>query len=204
LVPIFRTQQANSVRNRCDNSLSMRSFIALLLAPALLSVAGCGYHTLGSATHLPASVQTLAVPIFKNKTQIYHTEVPMTQAVVREFNDRTRLKVVANADDADATVTGTILYESIQPLTYRTQTTSTTETGETTSVTSSFLITLNVNVVVTDRDNRILYQHNNYVFHEQYETATDVTSFIQEDSPAAQRLSRDFAHALVSDILESF
>jgi hypothetical protein len=42
------------------------------------------------------------------------------------------------------------------------------------------------------------------VFHEQFETTTDLASFIEEDSPAVQRLSRDFAQALVSDILESF
>jgi outer membrane lipopolysaccharide assembly protein LptE/RlpB len=180
----------------------MRSSFALLLT--LLPLAGCGYHTLGSAAHLPSSVQTLSVPIFKNQTQMYHTEVLVTQAVVREFNDRTRLKVVTEPEAADATVKGTILFESIQPLTYRTETNSTTQTGQTTSVTSSFVITLNVNVLVTDRDNRVLYQHNNYVFHEQFEAATDVTSFIEEGSPAAQRLSRDFAHTLVSDILESF
>jgi hypothetical protein len=61
-----------------------------------------------------------------------------------------------------------------------------------------------VNVLVIDRDHRVLYQHDNYVFHEQFETTTDVTSFIEENSPAVQRLSRDFAEALVSDILESF
>ena len=148
-------------------------------------------------------MHTLAVPIFKNKTQFYHTEVAVTQAVVREFTDRTRLSVTADSGDgADATVSGTILSESVQPLTYRTQTTEVT--GQTTSVTSSFLITINVNVVVTDRDHRVLYQHTNYVFHEQFETTADLTSFIEEDSPAVQRLSRDFAQALVSDILESF
>jgi hypothetical protein len=152
---------------------------------------------------MPATFHTLAVPIFKNKTQFYHTEVPMTQAVVREFTDRTRLGVESESGDgADATVKGTIISESVQPLTYRTQTTSIA--GQTTSVTSSFLVTINVNVLVTDRDQRVLYQHNNYVFHEQFETTADLTSFIEEDSPAVQRLSRDFAQALVSDILESF
>jgi outer membrane lipopolysaccharide assembly protein LptE/RlpB len=175
-----------------------------LLALALLPLSGCGYHTLGSPAHLPDTVHTLAVPIFKNKTQSYHTEVPMTQAVVREFTDRTRLSVVADpSEGADATVNGTILSESVQPLTYRTQTTN-VQTGQTTSVTSSFLITISMNVVVTDRDNRVLYQHNNYLFHEQFETTADLTSFIEEDSPAVQRLSRDFARALVGDILESF
>jgi hypothetical protein len=52
--------------------------------------------------------------------------------------------------------------------------------------------------------NHVGLQHNNYVFHEQFETTTSVTSFIEENSPAVQRLSRDFAGALVSDILESF
>jgi outer membrane lipopolysaccharide assembly protein LptE/RlpB len=180
----------------------MRCSFALLALPACLLFTGCGYHTLGSAAHLPDTVHTLAVPIFKNKTQIYHTEVAMTQAVVREFSNRTRLHVIPDPDGADATVSGTILYESIQPLTYRTDTT--TQAGQTTSVTSSFLITINANVVVTDRNQRVLYQHNNYVFHEQFETTADVNSFIEEDSPAVQRLSRDFAQTLVSDILESF
>jgi outer membrane lipopolysaccharide assembly protein LptE/RlpB len=189
---------------RCDNTHSMRGPFVLLITSALLAISGCGYHTLGSAAHLPDTVHTLAVPIFKNKTQFYHTEVSMTQAVVREFTDRTRLNVlVESGDDADATVSGTILSESVQPLTYRTQTTA-VQAGQTTSTTSSFLITINVNVQVTDRNQRVLYQHNNYVFHEQFETTTDVASFIEEDSPAVQRLSRDFAQALVSDILESF
>jgi outer membrane lipopolysaccharide assembly protein LptE/RlpB len=182
----------------------MRGPFVLLVALALFAACGCGYHTLGSAAHMPDTVHTLAVPIFKNKTQSYHTEIPMTQAVVREFTDRTRLSVESESGDgADATVKGTIISESVQPLTYRTETTS-VQAGQTTSVTSSFLVTINVNVVVTDRDQRVLYQHNNYVFHEQFETTADLTSFIEEDSPAVQRLSRDFAQALVSDILESF
>ena len=176
----------------------------VLIAIALSGLSGCGYHTLGSAAHLPGSVHTVAVPIFKNKTQFYHSEVPMTQAVARELTDRTRLHVTPEAEGADATVAGTIISESVQPLTYRTQTNPATIAGQPTSTTSSFLVTINLNVLVTDRDNRVLYQHTNYVFHEQFETTTDLASFIEEDSPAVERLSRDFAQALVSDILESF
>jgi outer membrane lipopolysaccharide assembly protein LptE/RlpB len=196
----------------------MRGFVFLPGAVALLS--GCGYHTLGSAAHLPATVHVLAVPIFKNQTQSYHSEVAMTQAVVREFTDRTRLAVTTDPDGADATVSGTIIAESVQPLTYRTETSTSGNQSATdtrprlpqpdiqppakTSVTSSFLVTINVNVMVIDREHRILYRHTNYVFHEQFETTTDLKGFIEEDSPAVQRLSRDFAQALVSDILESF
>src|ERR1700677_5260025 len=124
---------------KCENGHGMRGSFVLLPIFALPAVSACGYHTLGSAAHLPDTVHTLAVPIFKNKTHFYHTEAAMTQAVVREFTDRTRLAVAPDAgNDADATVAGTIISESVQPLTYRTQTTD-VQTGQTTSVTSSFL-----------------------------------------------------------------
>jgi hypothetical protein len=42
------------------------------------------------------------------------------------------------------------------------------------------------------------------MFRQQYETTQDLVTFIQEDNPAVQRLARDFAQSVVSDILESF
>ncbi len=170
----------------------------------LVSLAGCGYHTLGSAAHLPPDVHTLAIPVFMNQTQFYRTETVMTEAVQREFTDRTRLTLLTrDGADADATLHGTILEETIQPLTYRTDAPS-VSSGQNTSFTSSFLVTINANVTVTARDGRILYRHTNYLYHTQFETTSDLTSFIEEDSPAVERLSHDFAQALVSDILESF
>jgi hypothetical protein len=163
-------------------------------------------------------VHTLAVPIFANRSQSYHTEIAMTQAVIREFTARTSYKVIstnqstgASADPgadsadgqanvkpdaatADATLHGTILTESVSPLTYN------SSTGQS----SSFLITVTASVTVTDRNNRILYQNARYSFRQQYQSSSDLTSFIQEDPAAIARLSRDFAQSLVSDILESF
>ena len=68
-------------------------FASTAIAFALLGLSGCGYHTLGAATHLPPDVQTLAVPVFATRTEAYHTETVMTQAVIREFAARTRLRV---------------------------------------------------------------------------------------------------------------
>ena len=64
----------------------------LLAAPAALLTA-CGYHTLGAATHLPEGVRTLSVPQFATRTEAYHTETVMTDAVIREFAARTRFRV---------------------------------------------------------------------------------------------------------------
>src|ERR1017187_2278229 len=101
----------------------MRQFapVPIILAPialALLGLSGCGYHTLGAATHLPPDVRTLSVPEFATQTETYRTETVMTQAVIREFATRTRLRVTPNdGADSDAVLHGTILKEVVAPLT---------------------------------------------------------------------------------------
>lgn len=173
-----------------------RALLWLCIAPLLLPVAGCGYHTLGSAAHIPESVQTIAVPFFENRTQFSHTEVALTDATVRELNTRTKFHVLPQEDagTADAVLKGTVLSETIVPYTY----------NVTTGQSSSYMVTLTASVTLTDRDGRVLYRHDGYTFRQQYEATADLGTFIQEDSPAMTRLSRDFAESLVSDMLESF
>ncbi len=173
----------------------MRKFTYLPIAFALLGVAGCGYHTLGAATHLPAGVQTLAVPVFATHTEAYHTETIMTEAVIREFATRTRLRVTPDASgDPDAILHGTILKETVEPLTY----------NSTTQQSSSFLITVVVSVTLTGRDGKVLFENKNYVYRQQYQSTTHLASFIEENPAAMQRLSREFARQLVADVLEGF
>jgi len=165
------------------------------LAACLFLLTGCGYHTAGSAAHLPNTVHTLAVPVFQNATQSYHTEIAFTQAVIKEFSSRTPYHTVPGSDpDADATLNGTITTFQVIPLTYNSQ------TGQS----SSFLVTIRARVLLTDRNKKVLFQNSSYLFRQQYETTEDLVTFIQEDPAAVDRLSRDFAHAVVSDILESF
>jgi outer membrane lipopolysaccharide assembly protein LptE/RlpB len=164
---------------------------ALLLAP----LTGCGYHTLGSATHIPANVRTVAVPVFATHAQAYHTEMALTQAVVRELNTRTRYRILTDAGaDPDATLNGTVLTQTSVPLTY----------DSTSGETSSYLVTITVKVVLTARDGRVLYRNDALSYREQYQSPQDLSGFIREDSPAVNRLARDFARALVGDMLESF
>ena len=162
---------------------------------ALLSLSGCGYHTLGAATHLPPYVHTLSVPVFATRTEAYHTETAMTEAVIREFATRTRFRVTPDeGPDADAVLRGTILKESVAPLTY----------NSSTQQSSSFLITMVVSVTLTGRDGKVLYENKNYVFRQQYQSTMDLPTFLQEDPAAVERLSREFARQLVADVLEGF
>jgi outer membrane lipopolysaccharide assembly protein LptE/RlpB len=160
-----------------------------------VTLSGCGYHTLGAATHLPPGVQMLAVPIFATKTESYHTETVLTQAVLREFATRTRLRVTPDANtDADAVLHGTILQETVAPLTY----------NASTQQSSSFLITVVASVILTARDGTVLYENKNYVYRQQYQSTTNLPSFFEESPAAVERLSREFARQLVADVLEGF
>ncbi len=171
----------------------MRLFAIVPVTAALLALQGCGYHTLGAATHLPPDLKTLSVPVFATRTEAYHTETVMADAVIREFATRTRFRVTpVESPDADAVLHGTILKEAVAPLTY----------NSSTQQSSSFLITIEASVTLNGRDGKVLYQNNNYVFREQYQSTTDLTTFIQENPAAVERLSRAFARQLVADVLE--
>jgi outer membrane lipopolysaccharide assembly protein LptE/RlpB len=173
----------------------MRQFALVALSFAQLALSGCGYHALGAATHLPPSVHTLAVPEFATRTEAYRAETVMTQAVIREFATRTRLRVTPDAStDADATLHGTILKQTVEPLTF----------NSTTQQSSSFVITVVVSVTLTSREGKVLYENKNYVYRQQYQSTTNLSSFFDESPAAVERLSRDFARQLVADVLEGF
>ena len=173
----------------------MRHAACVLALVLILLISGCGYHTAGHAGQLPESVKTIAIPAFKNETLNYSIEQMLTASVVREFTTRTRYRIINEAaDDADATLRGTVLSTAASPLTYD------TATGRAASV----LVVVSMKVCFADRNGKVLYQNPAYLFREQYEVSQDLTTFFEEDSPAFKRLSGEFARTLVSNILEAF
>jgi outer membrane lipopolysaccharide assembly protein LptE/RlpB len=170
--------------------------IAGCVVALMLGTAGCGYHQVGAATHVPVDVRTVAVPIFVSKVQAYNTETAFTQAVVRELNTRTKYRVLTTGDgsNADAVLRGTIVNETISPLTY----------DATSGQTSSYLVTVTAKVQLVGHDGTVLYTNDAFAWREQYQSTQDLSGFVQEDSAAVRRMGRDFAEALVSDMLESF
>ncbi len=187
----------NSIIQSSDHSVTgrtgKRAFgLALLCA---LSLSACGYHVAGSASRLPKEVHSIAIPGFTNRTQTYKVEQLLTASVVREFLTRTKYRIVNQADSsADATLSGEVLTTQIAPVTY----------DSSTGRASSALIAVTARVKLVDRHGKVLFDQPNYVFRDQYQVSRELSSFFEEESPAMDRLSRDFARTLVSDILEAF
>ena len=173
----------------------MRTWSGALAALFLLVTTGCGYHTAGHAAQLPDNVHTIAIPSFVNQTQTYKIEQTLTGAVVREMVSRTHYHVLNEAgENADATLHGTVTSTYTAPLTYDSR------TGRAASV----LVIVTMKVTLNDKQGKVLYRNDSYIYRDQYQVSRELSSFFEEDSPAFQRLSRDFARTLVSNILEGF
>src|SRR5438876_11210329 len=157
----------------------MRERAVVVAALLCLMSAGCGYHTAGHAAQLPDNVKTIAIPAFGNETQTYKIEQTLTAAVVREMVTRTHYHVLNQTSDAaDATLRGSVISTYSAPLTYDSQ------TGRASSV----LVTVNMKVALTDKLGKVLYENPSYIFRQQYQVSSDLTSFFEEDTPALQRL----------------
>jgi hypothetical protein len=89
---------------------------------------------------------------------------------------------------------GTVISAQASPLTYDAQ------TGRI----SSAVVIVSMKVSLTDHAGHILFENQNYTFRQQYQVSREVTSFFEEETPALQRMSQDFARTLVADILEAF
>ena len=170
-------------------------FTAGVVLSLALCASACGYHVAGRGNALPVEWKTIAVLALGNKTTTYRIEQRLTQAVVRELLARTNYRVVAEEKNADAVLRGDVTSIETSALLFDT----------TTNRATTMLVTVRMSVRLVDLGSqKTVYQNNDFLFREEYDISTDIPSFFEEQGPALERLSRDFAAALVSALLENF
>jgi hypothetical protein len=174
--------------------LRSRAVLVSLISTLVLAASGCGYRVAGRGTTLPPGARTIAVPALVNHTTTYRIEQRFTEALVHEFIARTNYRVVPEADDADIVLQGEVTSLGAGAVLY----------DPTTGAASTLLVTLQLKIGLRDRSGKTLYQNNALVFREPYQISGSIASFFQEESPALDRMSRDFAARVVSDILDNF
>lgn len=169
----------------------------------------CGYHAVGTASTLPPGLKVIAVPAIENQTSRYRVEQRMTEAVVHEFLARTKYRIVSSEDSADAVLHGQITSFEATPAVFDTSpapnSTSATTVNTQTARVTTMLVSVHMKVWLEERETKkVLYRNDNYLFRQPYETSTDAEKSFDEQDPALERMSRDFASRLVADILENF
>lgn len=140
---------------------------------------------------LPSNIRTIAVPgfQFEAKGSRYKVESRFTDAVSREIIRRGNgLKVQGSRVGADAVLEGTIRDFSFSGVLLDSQ-------GR------ARVYEVKIVTAVTIRDlkeNKILYDNQNFTFRDSFEFSSDPRSFFNEEDPAVERMARAFAEAAVS------
>ena len=133
----------------------------------------------------------------------------MTQAVVREFLERTNYRIVSTEESADAVLHGEITSVESSPVVFDTTPTQNAPSSPTATTTTArattMLVSVHLKVFLEERETRkMIYRNDNYLFRESYEISTDPTTFFDEQGPALDRMAKDFASRLVADVVENF
>jgi hypothetical protein len=177
----------------------MRALAALAAALTVLC-SGCGYHTAGHADLMPKTVKTIAIPAFGNSTTRYKLARLLPADLTREFLTRTRYRIVADPNGADAELTGSLDTFTAYP------TNSDPKTGRATAAE----VVANVSITLKDlRTGATLFSRegrkgNGMEFRDRYEVVLDPKAYFDESGTAIERVSRDVARTVVSAILEAF
>ena len=140
---------------------------------------------------LPSHIKKVAVPAFQfeGRGVRYKVESRFTDAVTLEIIRRGNgLKVQGSRDGADAVLEGTIRDFGFSGVLLDSE--GRARVYEVTIVTA---------VTIRDtRDNKILYDNQNFIFRDSFEFSSDPRSFFNEEDPAVERMARAFAESAVS------
>lgn len=182
-------------RRSSKASLLWRAASFACVFVVLFVAAGCGYHVAGTAPSLPADWKTIAIPAFKNDTTAYRIEQRFTSAVIRQFLERTKYRIIQETGSADAVLHGEVVSIETSPILF----------DATTGQVTSMVVTIHTKVSLVDnKSEKVVYHNDDVVFRDEYQISSDVQSFFQEEGPAIERMSRDFAAQLVSNVTENF
>lgn len=143
---------------------------------------------------LPSHVKTIAVPAFQFEAKglRYRVESRFTEAVTREIIRRGHgLKVQGTTKGADAVVEGNIRDFTFSGVLLDRE-----------GRARVYEVVIVSAVTIRDlKDDKILYDNQNFIFRDSFEFSEDPRSFFNEEDPAVERMARAFAESVVSTIV---
>ena len=98
--------------NRCRSAPIAARVLATL---AMVGLLACGYSF---RSPVPAHLDTVYVPTFENETREFQLTQQMTERVIGEFLNESRLRLVGDEEDADLLIRGAIKTYEEEALSY--------------------------------------------------------------------------------------
>jgi len=159
-----------------------------------LLVSGCGYALVGRGSNLPADVRAVYLKPFDNRTQRAQVEQILTRAIADELVTRQRFSVVADAEQADAELSGAVVGFGVTPVAF-----------DASGRATEYEISITAEVVFKRRGaDEVIWRNDRYQFRESYPVEVDSATYFDRETLALEEVAGRFAETMVSDLLEGF
>ena len=177
--------------------LSSVAQVLALLAVALQAT-GCGYALAGKGNSLPATIKTIGVPDFLNRSSVPDLDRLLTQAVVEEFQGKGRYTILQQSAGVDAVFTGTLVSVLFRPSTFTADNQAARKTMEVTA-------SVEFKEIATDK---VIWANPSFQLREEFQVSTsaaaDAAAYLTQDRDAQQRIAKAFARSVVTSVFEAF
>jgi len=163
---------------------------ALALGVLAAAVAGCGYSFRGT---LPEHIQTVAVPVFVNKTGEPKLGSVLTNGVLEAFSTNGRLRVVRR-EDADAVLEGEVIGYSVVSISY-----------DSNANVRQYRLTVTMNLKLLDmKKSAVLFEEHGLSEKADFNVQSAVSQTIAVEETAVRSAAIEIGRAIVSITLSRF
>ena len=165
----------------------------------VLVQSGCGYSLAGRGSFLPAYIKRIGIPQFTNNTTVFDLDRRVTDKVRTEFIGRGKWTIVPDPTGVDGLLSGTITGVTLTPVAFNQQQQAT-----------RYALAMTGSVEFKDlQTNKVVWTNPSMSYREEFDVPAssntlDTSTYFGQDANALDRLSNEFARALVSAILEAF
>lgn len=157
---------------------------------ALLIIAGCGYSFRGT---LPDHIQSIAVPVFTNRTAEPAVDSVITRAVVEAFSTNGRLRVV-RPEGADSLLEGEITGYDLVSLAF-----------DPSAAVRRYRLVVTMNLRYRDlRQNRLVYERTGLQERADFQVATAAAQTLVQEDAALRQAAVEIGRAVVALTLDRF
>lgn len=168
----------------------MKGTLVSVFTLVLLLLSGCGYHIAGKGGRMPGGVESLAIPVFENRTAKPDIESDLTAAFVTEFV--TSVKVEGEAGHA---MYGVIKSYELKPVSFTKS-----------DINQEYRLTVVMALTIVDKSSgQIIWREEKVTDYEDFTVnINNVNETTESEKAALRKLARDTARLVKERMLEGF
>ena len=180
-IPVHPAPGKCRIRSRLGRTIRNYRWLSMV---SLVLLVACGYTMVGKETHVPASLNSIAIPTFRNQTYEPGIEIPFTQAFLREFI-LDRMVNVVDRSRADSLLEGVITDFRIYSVSF-----------DRSGLVLEYQTYVVLNVTLKDRAGKVLWEEKNFSETQWFRASSDVLVSETNKAAAVQQIGKLVAERL--------